>query len=180
MTRHQVAALACKILGIYAIVKALGMPLQFLIVPLRMVFRGVGGGTNILTLIGASASFVLLIVFGILLWRLADRLAGCMTSGAEVPSVEERLRGADLQRIAFSVVGLFVLAHAIPEIPQLAYLLSAETQYGEMEIFAKAQIGRLVAKLVIGFGLFFGSRALVGLLNRLRTAGVKKPENFTK
>ncbi|MFH1741359.1 MAG: hypothetical protein ABIH23_20335 [bacterium] len=183
MTRHEIAAMACKILGIYAIIHALGMPLTSFIWPLDEFFRNPDHHlmTNVYRLLATVTPFGLLIGSGVLLWRLADRLAISITSRMGTGSTEHRVCSADIHVIAFSVVGLFVLAQAIPNLAQVFMGLWIRAQappyaQGNMSTHAIVQSVGLVIKLAMGFWLFFGSRGLVELLSKMRKGSLAEME----
>ena len=179
MTKREIAALACKILGIYAIITAL-RHLVNIVGPLA--FFGVGEPSweiKVVLLIAASIiPFALLTGFGLFLWFQADRIAGYMISGEESQIVNFQTSFTDVQAIAFSVVGLLLLAEVVPDIAAIISNLSIRTQSPEIQMTVNAGtrslIISLVVRLVIGLWLFFGSRGLVGLLRLTRESGSNK------
>ncbi len=178
MTKHEVAVLACKILGIYFVVgglSGLGYAVTELV---RHFSRGTEGSMSNLwlaTLVGST----LMVVFGILLWVLVDRIAARVVSGAEAPTEVSKISGADIQAIAFSVVGMLVLARFFPQLAQLIVYLSILDRYDHTPVDAmtKGRIGGLIVQLAIGLWLLLGSRGLVGLLKTVREAGLEKSES---
>jgi len=173
MTKHEVAALACKILGIYFIVGALsgfGYAVTMMVEHFSGMREGEIGNLWLAALVGSG----LMMVFGILLWFLADRVAARMVPERGSLAVESRTTGADIQAIAFSVVGVFVLARFFPRLTQLIVNLSVLADYDRAQLDArtKAMIGELIVQLAIGLWLLFGSRGIVGLLKTARGVGI--------
>jgi len=182
MTKHEIAALACKILGIYAIIQAMMILFHFGQTFRYLDYRQPEGISTAWSMIVGLVPFVLLLIFGILLWLLADQLAERMVSASEISDTRSKTNGAYIQAIAFSVVGLFVLAHAIPRAIQLiiSLALSSPTMQNPWGLYANriAQFGALVAQFAIGLWLVFGARGLIGILRITRQVGSKKLENI--
>jgi hypothetical protein len=109
MGQREIAALVCKILAIYAVVIALPH--------LGEVFYAYGSATAAGVVVGELVTFVLLVGVGVALWQNADRLAGSMVPPlADTSAARPTTGGADILTIAFSILGLFVLTQAIPNI----------------------------------------------------------------
>ena len=119
MTSKDVAALACRVLSVYAFLNALGTRqwLGLSLMPLES--PAVQNAQNQAMLIGrvlSSSLFpaVLFTVAGVFLWIRADWLAGRMVSGVTTPERGGAVGVGALQTTAVAIVGLVVLAQAIP------------------------------------------------------------------
>ena len=178
MTKREVAVLACKILGVYFFI----VSLSGFAFTVSMVFANFSRGTEdsmsnvrFVGLVGP----IPVIVLSILLWFLADRIAGRMVSGTEGSTEVSKLTAADIQAIAFSVVGMLVLTRFFPQLAQLIVNLSILDRYDHapMDAMTKGRIGGLIVQLAIGLWLLLGSRGLVGFLKTVREAGLEKSES---
>ncbi|WNF38566.1 hypothetical protein RJD24_09150 [Bacillaceae bacterium IKA-2] len=184
MNSRFVAVLALKILAVYVIIQALkNLPMfvsttQMLLQLREPVPNGsfsIDGGS--LFLFGGITPFLLLVVIGILIWLYAEKISTYILFKQQVEDIntkeaeEQFLK--ELQVVLFSLVGLLVLVHSLPQvftiIPNLV-LLSDEytrTNYpGQMHTIYWS-IG-LIIQIGIGFYLFFGSKGLVGLVKKIR------------
>lgn len=177
MTKREIAALACKILALYIWVTAI---------------RVFGAG---LTSLGFSIyqgrwqpelgilDFVLPLAFyggiGLIPWLQAERLASYMVPGTAVqaPEAQEaKVIQTDIEPIAFSVVGLFILAGAIASAVGLLVRILYEVRTGwqSFEIYSGQtyqDAAMTAARLVIGLWLLLGSGGFARFLDRVRDLG---------
>jgi hypothetical protein len=123
-------------------------------------------GTAVLALFSAW-----LIVFGprIARWALRER-----SSGAPDPKT------ARFQTIAFSIVGLWLVANSLPNVVEsLIDLVTQKLHPSEEQLFglrshrSQAQQWVSLVQAVVGVALFFGSHGLSLLWHRVRTAGLR-------
>lgn len=120
----------------------------------------------------------LTLVIGVILWMQADALAIRMAPEAETPATQSPITGEDIQRIAFSTVGLWVIARTIPDITLHVFELWFDSGISRgmerMDGYMKARIASYVVQLVFGLCLLLGSRGLSGVLNRIRGEAVSE------
>jgi len=162
MPIREVAALACKILGLYTIITATVNLVGSLIY---------AAGRSSL----AFAPYILLLTFGLLLWLLADKLAAFMVRNPKPTKVLPINIGVeDLQIMAFSVLGLFFLGDGLPKLVSYIFTMTAMPEnIGQTKILNISNLIEAGIQIALGLGLFFGSRGLSGLVNELRHAGLK-------
>ena len=189
MTKREIASLACKILAVYALLQ-LPQYVQGIYFLLSGIFTGELWGEDIhrtqslfWNLSTVFVPTVLYLVAGILLWRSSDALAGRMVSDDQPPEGQSTISGQAVSVIAFSIVGLVVLVHAIPRITSvLSYLAFQPTMEFESRWTANV-ISELIAlgvQVILGAVLLVGGRALSQLVMRIRTAGLNnKDQNQT-
>jgi hypothetical protein len=116
------------------------------------------------------APIILPLVFAAVLWFVADRLAGkpdVDASAGTAPWLEA------LQELAFTCVGVHILALAIPGVTRLIYYYWQLSIPGGVQIITAVErraalIGTL-AEIAIGLGLVLGARGLGNLIRRLRS-----------
>ena len=129
-----------------------------------------------------NISFVFLFLFAffpilaaILLWLFPLAVATKIIPNIKAKNATAPLDANGIEVVAFSVMGLWVLTSAIPDIfywVTFAYRIK-NANIGSTEL-SPENIGYIVStivELVIGFWLLFGSRGLLGVIRRARYAG---------
>ena len=170
MRRQEIAVLSCRILSVYAVVYALGMPIMNLLVLSKKA-------TSVELLVMGWFHFGLLMASALLLWLFSNRIGAHMVMDLETSSEDSPIRMNDIQPVAFSIVGLLVLAQAIPRfVNMLARVLFVHSTQ-KFDHFMSDGAGFTV-QIAIGLWLFFGSRGLVGLLNTMRKGSLASPIKF--
>jgi len=173
MTKHEIGVLACRVLSIYTIISAVKTIyyIVFLVQPIE-------GVSTTWRIFASVVPFVLFATLGILLWVLADHIVVHMLAGTKAS--DSKVASLDIQSIAFSTVGLLVLADVIPRISQLIVRLSVKVHNAPLQELlsarTKVQAAGMVAQLAVGLGLFFGARGLIGILKAVREAGMREPD----
>lgn len=171
MHNKHIAEMACKILAIYIFIQGL---IQLTYFPMSLI-TDIGGQVNLIVV--SFIPFMILFAVSILLWIYAKVLAEYIAPSEDI-SVRETPNHDynELQAIAFSVVGLVIIAGAIPRliqlIPNLAFY--SENALWDPRFKLRTIIEAIVpiAQLTIGFFLLFSSKGLVELLNRIRGVGI--------
>lgn len=157
MNKREVASLACKFLGIYIFI------------------QGISWGVSALTYtlnnpdqkqIGGIVAGISLLIFGIILWFVSDGIAALITKGKTGDGkASSGIKASELQHIAFTVLGLYLIANAIPRI--VSYFTSVSMMFfkpSKVKILLDC-LG-LVAPIIIGLIIFFGAKGLVKLSSR--------------
>ncbi len=186
MTKREIASLACKILAVYALLQ-LPQYVQGIYFLLSGIFAGELWGEDIhriqslfWDLSTVFVPTVLYLVAGILLWRRSNALASRMVSDDQPPEGQPTISGQAVSAIAFSVVGLVVLVHAIPRIASiLSYLISHKTMpefEGRWTANVIAELTALGVQVILGAVLLMTSRGLSRLVMKIRTAGQNNSE----
>lgn len=169
MTSRAIALLAFKVLGLLAVLLAIGPGAKVLPTMVVNWPYDSEGGSLLLLVTSLLAPIVLPLVLGGALWFGADALAQKLFTDLDTatpPSFEA------LQDLAFSVVGLFILGVAIPDLTKLAYYywqLSAPggVQIGS-DIERRGALIETLVQIVIGFWLLFGASGIANLLRKAR------------
>ena len=166
MTKRDVAMLACKIVALYAFYYST-VWLGFLVHSLSM------------GIIPAALS----LVFGIILWHKAERIADRMVGTSE-EVVSVKFNSEDILAIAFSVVGLVIILSAIPSIFSLVLQYWLSDDLSRAAVFASAQRQAMMViyflEIIVGAWLLLGSRGFVRLIKSVRTVGLKRREGLTE
>lgn len=169
MSKGEITSLAYKILAIFLMIQGINAIASVLTYYIASPNKGVEQASNII------APFIFFILFGISLWLLSDKLSRIMAKDENYSELTEALRitVSDIQRISFSVIGLFFIGNAIPQLVSvLANLYSIYRQ--DVSVSLLPNIVGSVTKLILGLMIFLGSQGLVNILKAIRKAGVKE------
>ena len=171
MNKREIASLVCKILGVYIIIQGINVFSSVVLsasiaTPNQVVHE---------TLLNTIFSLVY-VVFGVSLWLLSDKLSAIMVTGGDLSNPGSGIKGSELQRVSFSVLGLFFIGNSIPKL--IVTLTTIYSMSGLPNSTSRLILGSLgpIAEFVIGVGIFLGSHSLVNFLNYMRTAGLKREE----
>lgn len=168
MTHKQVAAMAIRVLAIYAIINSLG----WLQNGLMQLFIATSSGARLSTApqfsyMLALLPFTVFAAFGVLLWGLADALAYFMCGGEDRDALAIRLPAIQILTLAFGVAGLWFALSALPRLFQsigTALLVGANPSVsrfvGVGSLPSELVIGG--AQIAIGLVLFFAARPFAG------------------
>jgi hypothetical protein len=170
MTSRAIALLAFKLLGLLAVLVAIGPGAKVLPTMLVSWPYDSEGGSLLLLLASLLAPIALPLVLGGALWFGADALARKLFAASDAAAPPPTLEA--LQDLAFSIVGVFVLGVAIPDLAKLAYYYWQLSTPGGVQIGSdierRGALIETVAQLVIGFWLLFGSSGIANLLRKVR------------
>jgi len=173
MTKREVASLGLKLLGVYALVTTLWViPVLAGFVP-KLSRTGNDADEYWLIVAGWVLQFGASLVAGFVLIRYSDRLAAKMVTGESAASPQPlATSGREWQAIAFSVLGLFLIATGFPRLAGVAaQLIQLKAKFGpdfKHMIPQGVWIGGIVpcVQIVLGGIFFFKARALVAWWDR--------------
>lgn len=169
MSNREISSLACKILAVFLMIQGISAIANVLTYYIASPNLGVERASNII------APLIFYVLGGVLLWIFSNKLSIIMAKD-ETPSEfteHSRITAGDLQRISFSVIGLYFIGSAIPQlITVLANFYSIDKQDFPISLLPNV-IGSL-SRLILGLVIFLGSQGLVNFLKALREAGVKE------
>jgi hypothetical protein len=113
------------------------------------------------------------IIAAILLWHFPLTVATKIIPDIKSKNKAPALNAAEIEVVAFSVMGLWVLATAIPDVFYWAIFVLRLKSIELANVTLADSIGNIIAtavELVIGVWLLFGSRGILGLIRGLRKA----------
>jgi hypothetical protein len=116
------------------------------------------------------------ILASLLLWYFPLAVASKIIPDIKTEKASTPLDAGGIEVVAFSVMGLWVLTTAVPDIFYwivFAYRTKS-ADFGNPELSPES-VGYIVAtvvELVIGFWLLFGSKGILGIIRRIRYAGM--------
>jgi hypothetical protein len=132
---------------------------------------------NNISLVFAGALVLPPILAAVLMWYFPLALANKLIPDIKTKDAPVPLDAGGIETVAFTIMGLWVLTNAIPDIFHWAiYVYQVKNKHFGFADFAPEHIGNIVStvvEFVIGFWLLFGSRGLLGLIRRARHAGAK-------
>lgn len=177
MTKREIAAMACKILSVYAVISGVGSMqynLGFLIS--QWSFRSSPAGAPLM--LSSVVSFVpltLQMLFGALLWVFSDALAVLMAGDDNGPVVAPAVTGGELYAIALSCLGVLMMAEAAPRIGGYIFQLLINNYSVSTPLFGRsaAVSGLLTApiQLLVGLALVMGNRGRIRLMQAAKHIG---------
>lgn len=168
MTKEDIVALALKITAFFLLLDALS---SFSASYLNWDYvAGYGRLSIVIDLLVMLLPLIIAVILAIVIWKLSYHIANSMSTKTPPTSVEKKWSLSDIQITAFSVIGIFVLAKAIPTAFYHVYgLLITSIFNGSSSGNGPAGLSRYVytgAQLLIGFWLLFGAKGLHNLLRK--------------
>lgn len=180
MTQREIAALACKVLALLALINAFNsLQLVFASPILTPSSAPFGEGMENMAPLAKfiyTLPFFLNLGAAAFLWLGADNLARRMVKEAE-PTVAPIVVGREAQTLAFSTLGLFTIIQAIPRLGQMLinlYLLNQQDALTHRDfkgLTAPDFVG-VFLQLALGLWLLLG---VAGLARWIRTVGMDEP-----
>lgn len=171
MTKKDILSIACKIFGIYLLIRVLES-FQLVAMAVSFLFQApsiVEDVTNIWFFISTVVPFLLFIAVAFCLIKWSDDIAEKLYGQRGENNIKDAIDKDTLQEIAFSAIGVFIIAAALPEIPQLVVNLSVQGPMREVAISGARLLSvKFILKIAIGAFLFFGSKNLIKLLKKFR------------
>ncbi len=182
MKTKELGVIAVKITGIACLVVAAFKFHHVFSLLLHYFLRREEMAGAELMVIAPMVSFGLIILAGLGFLFAGDRIAPFITRDeTEIPFPQD---GNAILRIGVAIVGIWVMAIAIPKLFQmLIYValhnyerMSAATTY-QMRIRYLPELIAAFVQVIIGTWMFFGSRGVIGIRHLLRDAGHKRSED---
>ena len=178
MQAKDIASLSLKILGIYSLIQAVPI-----IQPIFMMWTAInraktqGADLSFSSVALLSLPVIILIFIGIILIIFSSFLGSKLTS-CQINTTDNSASKSDIQSIAFSVVGIFAFIWAAPSLLTIIfnmYIIHSTAAAGNAVINTFSHIAGLVAQIVLGLFLFFGSSRIVRFWN----AKPNSPDSFS-
>jgi len=119
------------------------------------------------------------ILVGVFLWILSDRFSVIMVRGESNFNESLGLCANDIQRISFSVLGLYFLGNSLPKLVSTLTNIYVMKMGGTPIATSRLILGAggAITEFVLGLGIFLGSQGLVNFLTTIRTVGLKREED---
>ena len=168
MNGREIGNIACKILGIFFIIQ--GTNTLASIISFIASTPGLNGYESLL-----NTCFALIyIICGVLLWFLSDKISVIMNTGKRNADNKSVIEIGDIQRVSFSVLGLYFMGSSLPKLVtsliNMYFLTNAPNSTTRLIL----GLGGILIQFIIGLGIFLGSQGLVNFLKAMRSAGIKR------
>jgi len=163
MKNREIAILAYKVLGFYAFVEAISKSYDVVYYLLGDIPNNISANAVLLILLPP----ILLILCGVLLWYSAPLLADNIFKST-IQEMKTEISSADTAVIAFSVVGLFLLANSLPRIVELIFMyydvVVAQVTENRSPLISNIIVTLL--KSILGLWFLFDSRRIAKFVFR--------------
>lgn len=119
----------------------------------------------------ATMPVVFMLAISILLWVFAGKIAYCFVGKADDTDVTQEVDYDRIQSIGFCIVGVLVIANAIPDLLSCIYQF-IQLDYGDR--LYGTYIEKVInsgLKTVIGIWLVVGTQGILNLLKKVQAAG---------
>ncbi len=187
MTKKEIISLSLKLAGIYCLIMAIthfGYTIPSVIFSLKResFWSMLISITSFLSLLLLLTPFVLLLLFGFYLIfsnKLPSKMASSMIQEEKTTSFTYQ----DIQVLAFSIIGVWLLASTIPifiqPIVRIITILSISqpSNFVFPGSYFISQIVIAVLKLALGIYLFSGAKGLVKLWQKFQSTTDMTPSN---
>jgi hypothetical protein len=184
MSIRDTTKLACQILGLYTLIQCIGsIPNGIGLFVQMQSIKHDAALTAALEpmsiMFGYSGYFIVLLFIGLFLLFRADPVARRLCRNTEMHEVQSHWTAEEIQAVAFSIIGLYILMTAIPDATRFTIqILSKFIAYkdispsirgeGIINDAAWGDIGWLASKTTVGLWLVLGARGLSRLATHLR------------
>ncbi len=183
MTKKEIVSLSLKLAGIYCLIMSLSY-LSFAIMSVVSFLRGQGfwdmltSITPFVLLLLSFTPVVLLLLFGVYL-IFSSKLPSKMASSIIEEEKTTSFTFQDIQVLAFSIIGVWLLSSAIPSFIQVIVRITVlhSSSQQSVPVYYISQIVAVVLKLALGIYLFSGSKGLVKLWQKFQSTRGMKPSN---
>jgi len=175
MTKHELASLVLKLLGIYAIIESLPL-LQPLAGLASLPSDPAEASMYRWTLVGVLLLFLIMVLVGVLLLAYSRDLALRLMEEDQPLNLSSTLTASDVQAIGFSLVGVLIFLRALPDLTQgiwgWLYLIAQNRTHlyrGPMPRSTWPHLLSAAIQLVLAVVLFLRAQGLAHLWHRIQT-----------
>ena len=175
MTKKEIVSLSLKLAGIYCLIRSI--PHAGYVMAAASTWR-----LGFMVMLIQITPFVLLLLFGAYLIfssKLPSKMASSMTQEEKTTSFTFQ----DIQVLAFSIIGVWLLSSAIPTFIQAIVRITVRHSTSQQSVpvfrdnYFISQIVAAVLKLALGIYLFSGSKGLAKLWLKFQSTRGMKPSN---
>jgi hypothetical protein len=129
--------------------------------------------------ISATVPMIIMVVVSILLWTFAEKIANCLIGEVEDVGMVPKIDYDKVQYIGFCIAGILVIAKAIPDLFSGTYQLVAiaKMQINNGNRLYSSYLVKVIGagiQSLLGFWLVLGTKGIINMIKKLRTAGVNE------
>ena len=168
MTKREIASMILKLAGLLAVIKYIGF-VPMMVDAIVTLFASKGDFGNALTSSMYMFGSLFYPVCCVFLIIYSDKFAAKLFPEDKMVQISTSMAKDEIMSIAFTCIGLIVIASAIPEFINLATTYTITDGAGRQ--WQRGNIPRLVAaivKLAIGCWCFLGAKGIVDLRHKIR------------
>lgn len=174
MNKKEMAVYISKMFSLYAFTQVI-IKLEWIAAPFFTDLHNQYSGIQMFMMTLPS---ILLLFLSLFFWTKAELVSRLLLGNEKDNSntvVSTSLNFQDLQVIAFSVVGLFIVSSVIPNwfANTIAYIEYRRVHEMISESWIKTWV-TLTIKTIIGFYLLLGSKGFAGILAKIRRHGTEQ------
>ncbi len=176
MNKRDIASLACKVIALFLFIQGISIMANLLSYYITVPnLRGMMDSEQVANMV---IPYIFLLIFGGLLWTFSDKLALIMIKGDSDSSWSENfnIKAIDVQRILFSILGLFFMGNSLPKIVSALINMYWMSDLPNVSKSLMPNTIGEISQFLLGVGIFLGSQGLVGLLKAIRNLGMKREE----
>ncbi len=188
MTQREIARLCCKVIAIYALIRAIES-----VPALGWMMQGGASFGMIEWQMYVQVFFfalppVVLVAMSVFLWKHAGVAAAWISEhdlqdDPDEPDIKPtHANSQELQAVAFAALGLWAIINTLPRFIDMGFralIPSSSPLAVEFGILSASRLVAISLQLVIGVWLLFGSRGLVQLLYKLRNVGLDENKRLS-
>lgn len=171
MSQLQITSLSLRLAGIYSLIQAILM-IRPVINSFGFASQQPSVGTTLI--LGASIPFILLIIFGLLLFIGSNRISRRIIREKTSTDISSELNSKKIQAIAFSILGVILVIISIPKILQIISNIVA-LQNAADNSFTIYKLSRdtiafgigVVLQFLFGIYLFISGHSLSNLWHKI-------------
>lgn len=172
MTKREIAALALRLLGIYCLVESL----QYIQGLAWILFGSVPSSDKLGVLLQLLLGTGTLLAIALFLLLRADRVGRFVAGDEPDQPVTQAWSMRQVQSIAFSAVGVYLLAVSLPNLCMLivqaisAYSATSSMAQAQAQVVMQQQWAKVIESLLrtgMGLWLFLGAKGWTDLWHRL-------------
>lgn len=178
MKKTEIAFLAMRILAIYVLYRAFDR----LIIDVYQVFiQVIMPNGDLRLIITGFIPICLYVLLGVLLWVYSEKIAHHLLMNVNDHEGNTCINAKEIQVIAYSVLGLLVLANSLPELLNKtanAIIIQDSLLAAPSHIKMGTYLSLIeeAIQCAIGLVLLLGAKGLAGLLQIIREAGTTKKD----
>ena len=169
MTKRDILELAIKIIGIYMVILILSL-IHMILISMSTLFK-MKETNNLLFIISYTISSIIYFIVAYNFIFRADSLANIICKEDKSFGESNNIQKETIQEIAFTVVGIYLIANALPKITDVIISIILQGRFKNIQYTRGfTYIISSIVQIGIGIYLVLGSKGLVNTIKKLRGA----------
>lgn len=179
MNRRELAALICKTLALIlfavaAVFSVTAVPLLFFM--LITAPYGLPDSQGLFVFFAAAVPVLAIVCVGILYWKKSEWIASHMVAADSRRVAIQPFTLHDAMIVAFSTAGLVFFFDGVRNVIAIIYI-AREFSTAASEFWYDSQTWSAITQLALALWLILGSRGIVAVIHRMRTAGIPQDDD---